>query len=301
MGRHGRIRGLFWSQTMSFALMRNPTWMAAILSLVPLGSLSAGSFVLATDGLENVITHPKGYSGSSTPEVLVSVCVASGAAGNLSSIVRRAVGTWDRQRADVDNLAVGVDAELSSVRLDMESVVLHKLGECLGLGRTNLGIESLGQTPGNNATRSTRGPNAVHDAVAGPDQLFGSRDDSRGDDVNLNWFHIGSNHPLALPAIIDGTTFTRNKLLLPVGHWFPANGDRQVLAALGIASTESVMQQTYAYGESKRRLTAEDVATLRLAQAGLDGVQGTADDYTLRLQFAPNTSNCDIPVSFVSS
>jgi hypothetical protein len=75
-------------------------------------------------------------------------------------------------------------------------------------------------------------------------------------------------------------------------------------AAIGYVDTESVMQQGQPTDEVQRRITAEDLRTLRLAMAGLDGVAGTIDDYTLRLHYVGQVQQddlCDITVRFGAS
>jgi len=70
-------------------------------------------------------------------------------------------------------------------------------------------------------------------------------------------------------------------------------------AALGVANTESVMQQGQGFDEDQRALQADDVATYQMAMTGLDETAGTADDYTINMTYGgiqANTSGCDIVV-----
>ncbi len=69
-------------------------------------------------------------------------------------------------------------------------------------------------------------------------------------------------------------------------HTFAASGDRTVLALLGVATTEAVMQQGSFSDEAQRTLIHDGVAILHDVMAGLDETAGTADDYTLNLTFA---------------
>src|SRR5690606_33846963 len=122
--------------------------------------------------------------------------------------------------------------------------------------------------PQANGTKSARGADGAFTQNAGSDGIHGSRDDQRGDDVNLHWYIRGQNNPGLWLATADSTTLARELGFLPGGHRFAAKADREVMAALGFANAESVMQQgTYAR-ESKRHLHHDDLMTLRLARSG---------------------------------
>jgi len=150
-----------------------------------------------------------------------------------------------------------------------------------------------------NFTKATTGTNGVFDLNAGGDGIIGSADDIRGDDENLNYFRITDNNPFATNlGVVDSTTYSRNIADLQGGDTYSANGDRAVAAALGFADTEAVMQQGAFFGETQRTLAADDVAGLLYAQAGLDGIAGTADDYILTLDFLGLTGSADILIDF---
>lgn len=79
-----------------------------------------------------------------------------------------------------------------------------------------------------------------------------------------------------------------------------------MLARLGLTDSEASAVQGARPGEAHHHLQHDDIATLRLARAGLDGIQGTSDDYRSRLVYAGRYSNpqgeaCQIPVRFDSS
>jgi hypothetical protein len=61
------------------------------------------------------------------------------------------------------------------------------------------------------------------------------------------------------------------------------------------------MQQGSFSDEIQRDLTADDIAGLRYAMAGLDEIAGTADDYTLELTYAGLTTSADIVIDFDNS
>jgi hypothetical protein len=271
-----------------------------------------GAFIFADqDALDdNAITHPHGYVGTSAP-LTVTVCInpstvdlpASGSLALFESTVQKVVNTWNAQRASTQNLGLNAENDIPADGLDLEAVILHETGHCLGLAHPNHASESGLPSPQVNGTKSEPDaapgtPPDTIDQLPGLDGLHGSSDDERGDDVNLYWYRRNVNTPLDFPSVIDSTTFARVGFL-PVGHLFAANGDRDVLNALGFPSTESVMQQGQFSDEAQRRLTGEDMATIRLAQSGVDEIQGTADDYALQLSYAGQTTSCNIPISFV--
>ncbi len=274
----------------------------AMILLLAAETALAGAFIGADGGAPNLIMHPTGYTGIGGPR-LVTVClnpsgVPGGNLNNAEATVEKTVATWNAQRVSTRNLGMGANNDLPSNQFDLESVLLHELGHCLGLAHPNHASESGLVDPQANGTKSARGPNGVFNQGAGADGLHGSFDDVRGDDVNLYWYRRNVNRPLEFPAIIDSTTFTRTGNL-PAGHNFAANADRDVLAALGIGQTESVMQQLTFNDEAQRRLTGEDLSTIRLGQSGIDRIQGTADDYSIVLEYVGRTSNCDIDIAFI--
>ena len=59
-----------------------------------------------------------------------------------------------------------------------------------------------------------------------------------------------------------------------------------------------MQQEGTAFDEAQRTLTHDDVATLRLAMAGLDETAGTGDDYTITLTAAGITDTADILLNF---
>ncbi|MCB1628733.1 MAG: Ig-like domain repeat protein, partial [Xanthomonadales bacterium] len=263
----------------------------------------AGAFIFSDGSSPNLIAHPIGYLGVGGPRN-VTVClnpsgVPGGNVAAAEASVQKVVATWNAQRVSERNLGLGTANDLPSTQFDFESVLLHEMGHCLGLAHPNLASESGLNDPQANGTKSDVGSNGSFNVSAGSDGLFGSFDDARGDDINLYWYRRNVNRPLEFPAIIDGSTFARTGNL-PAGHNFAANADRQVLAALGTANTESVMQQLTFHDEAQRRLTGEDLSTIRLGRSGVDMVQGTADDYTITLEYVGRTSSCDVDIAFVS-
>jgi hypothetical protein len=258
--------------------------------------VNAGVFGFASDiNIANVVTHPVGYQGVGGELVVtVGISPASPHAAEMLIPIQNAINTWNRLQPTLGNL----DNNIPRNQFDFESVALHELGHCIGLAHPNLASESGLAGINKNFTRTTRGLNNVFDINRGGDGVIGSSDDVRGDDINLHWFRKADNNPFAIDDVVDKTTYSRHLSDLPADHLFVANGDRDVAALLGVPNTESVMQQGIFAGETRRFLSADDVATLRLGMSGLDMIAGTADDYTVTLRFDGFTDVADIVFNF---
>jgi hypothetical protein len=264
-------------------------------------------------GTENRITHSSGYDGTGGDAfVTVGIEPTSANASAMRISVENAVRTWDRLVPTSGNLETDF-VNIPSGAFDFESVFLHELGHSLGLAHVNLGFQRISAN-GRNLTNveqefsnASFGNNGQFDLNAGADGVVGSSDDIRGDDVNLQYFKITDNNPFTLPAsgVIDSTTYSRDLNDLPAGHNFATNASRDVAEDIfGIANTESVMQQGTFNNEIQRELAVADVIGIRYAESGLDELQGTADDYNLRVNFVEwdgVSERPDIVVDFDSS
>jgi hypothetical protein len=272
----------------------------------------AGAF-LFTNSNVNAVAHPTGYTGTGGV-ANVTICLdpaqpPNGGTAQALQAMTNVAAVWSANVGSNNNIVPSGNVPAGQV--DWESVLLHELGHCLGLAHPNLGSEScaiVGQTctgtePILNATKSTAGVNATFEAAAGVDGRFGSPDDVRGDDENLHYFQIGVNNPFTAPATVDTTTFTRSLLSLPVGQLYAANADRTVAAQnFGFANTEAVMQQLIFGNEVRRTLSVDDAVIRRYARSGVDGLQGTADDYSLNVTSqGTNTAGCNITIVFNTS
>ncbi|SDY26553.1 hypothetical protein [Nitrosomonas sp. Nm58] len=246
----------------------------------------------------DVITHPPGYRGTGTIlTVTVGISPLSSHAQEMVIPIQNIINTWNNLIPTVDNI-VNEGSNDSLFQFDFESVALHELGHCIGLGHPNLASESGLNGSDRNFTHSTRGADNQFNLDSGADGVIGSGDDLRGDDMNLHWFRKSNNNPFSIATKVDVTTYSRDQSDLPPRNTFAANAARNVGALFDIPNTEAVMQQGVFAGETQRTLAADDVATARLAMSGLDRLAGTADDYSLKLEFAGFTDNADIVFGF---
>lgn len=260
----------------------------------------AGSFIFAgeANGV-NVVTHPAGYTGTGgTLNVTVCIDPTSANAASMVQPVKNVIATWNALAPASPNLFFGAGNDIGATQIDFESTALHEVGHCLGLGHPNLSTESGLSGDDQNYTKSTNGADDVYNGAAGADGVIGSSDDVRGDDANLHWFRKSNDDPFTLASTVDASTYSRNVADLPSGHLFPTNADRTVANLLGYTNTEAVMQQGAFYDEDQRRLTTDDVATIRLGMSGLDLTAGTSDDYGVTLSYAGLTTSCNIVLDF---
>ncbi len=278
----------------------------AILLATSLGSPWAahgGAFVFSgeANGID-VVTHPTPYTGTGGV-VTVGVCIdpTSPNAAAMEVSVQNIVALYNQLQATTGNVQVGAGSGVPPGSPDFESVALHEVGHCIGMAHPNLASESGLGDPQANGTKSTDGANNVFNVNPGPDGIFGSSDDVRGDDVNLHWYNTATNNPFTIATPVDSTTYARDLASLPAGHSFAANGDRSLSTALGLPLTEAVMQQGTFAGEAQRTLTHDDVATLSYGMSGIDELAGTGDDYTLQLAYQGLTTGCDVVLDFDNS
>jgi hypothetical protein len=280
-----------------------PAGLGLVLLAASAGPAGAGAYVFANESNGvGIITHPQGYDGSDGP-LAVSVCIdpTSEHAAQMVVPVQNALRTWNGLLATAGNIVSGGANNVPVGQYDFESVLLHELGHCLGLAHPNLGVVAGVSGNDRNHTQSTNGSDDAYDLDDGADNVIGSADDQRGDDVNLHWFRISNNDPFTIASVVDATTYSADLGDLPGSDSYAANADRAVGAALGYSASEAVMQQGAFTDEAHRTLGHDDVAALRLAMSGLDEQAGGSDDYTLVLSYAGLTASCDIPIDFDDS
>ncbi len=262
--------------------------------------VNAASYIFAgeANGID-VVTHMKGYSGvGGNVNLTVGIDPTSVNAAAMMVSVANAVNTWNGLVPTVGNVVQDF-VTIPSGWFDFESTFLHELGHSLGLSHINAASESGLAGANQNYTKATDGANNVLDINPGADGVIGSGDDIRGDDVNLNYFRIADNDPFATGlGVVDSTTYSRDVSDLPGSDTFSANADRDVGTLLGYANTEAVMQQGTFNNEIQRMLGADDVAGILYAQSGLDELAGTADDYSMTIEFLGQTASADIVIDF---
>jgi Tol biopolymer transport system component len=271
------------------------------------GNAGAGAFI--NNQVNPALrTHPQNYAGVGGARSPIRVCVDIQANQPMAILaepaVLKVIATLNRFRSlGEHNYAMHPATDMPAGQLDFESVLLHEMLHSQGLQHPNLAQESALPAPFSDGARSTAGANGSYQVDAGADGIYGSADDGRGDDVNLLWFARGVNDPGLLPARVDETTLAYTLDFLPPEHRHAAVAGRDVLAALGHADAEAVAYQGARIDEVQRHLHHDDVATVRLAEAGVDGIQGTADDYHssyvyIGRQINPQGVDCQVAVRF---
>jgi uncharacterized repeat protein (TIGR01451 family) len=293
-------------------LSRAPQAATAVLLLCASASAGAGTFLQFSNRPPNQVVHPNGYSGAGG-EVTVDVCLDSNAmplSGNPEQAIRNVVAAYNRNTAVLGNLATN-----NAGKVDFESVLLHETGHCIGMDHNALGPSEIGTQDFNHPqlyfSNAKRGGNAAFNTSAGADGVRGTRDDVRDDDVNISWFRKGVNDPWAIPSgTIDRVTYGVDLSDLPPNYNFvelassfaPCNGGQPNSSLLNAKpSTQNTMFPVLCTNSFLRDLAPDDLTTLRIARAGTDGMQGTGDDYTTRLQYVGISSSCDIVVQFVNN
>jgi len=264
------------------------------------GSALAGVFSKAELGSFDpfIVVHPPGYNGS--PGTLaLGVCV-TGAASGLVPALQGAIATLDSLAPTTQNCVgpcflVDESVPAGSQPFSTESVLMHELLHCLGLGHHNDAATSF---------TNTRDETSIDD---GNDDIRGSFDDIPaplpGARV-LHWFRInaasaGDNDPVTIDAtVIQDGTFTRRIQDLTGPNRWPASANRAVSNSLGFSGTASVMLSLPSPRTRYTGLTADDVNTLQFGMAGLDELVGGGDDYVIDLEYVEGCGSAQIEIDF---
>jgi len=271
--------------------------MAGVIGLLAVPLAAAGVFIFAeSQENPNLVAHPTGYSGSQS-HLTISVCIDpdSESIAQMEIPLRNVIKTWNERQPVLNNLQLS-NPELPSNHFDYESVLLHEVGHCIGLAHPNLASESGVTGASRGYAKALPGPNDAFNLAAGADGVIGTRDDQRGDDVDLGWFRKGVNNPFLFEDVIDATTYGVNLNDLPAGHDFVEIAALQVARLRGLPEGEAVMHQGTRARATRRDLAPDDATMIRIGMAGRDRTQGTSDDYTYTLVYGGVASGCNITV-----
>ncbi|MDF1740604.1 MAG: hypothetical protein P1U86_15690 [Verrucomicrobiales bacterium] len=253
----------------------------------------------------DTIVHPAGYTGKeSTLKITVALhSDFEDLEPDLNFTLTQAVQIWNDLLVASSSLSPSIEVPAQG-GTDIFGTMVHEMGHCLGLAHPALSPPPGTPTRGKKYTASTPGPNGKFDLDPGPDGVGGTRDDIRGDDENLSYFKRADNNPFTLPedGVYDSTTYSLEPADLPSGSTFSAMGDRIVAVSdeYRLENIEALMVTggSLKPGQVRRALGADDVAGIRFAMSGLDEIQGSADDYTLELEYIGVNDKADILIRF---
>ncbi len=249
------------------------------------------------------IMHPPDYTETTSGALTVNICVEIPEAVGA---VERAIATWNLLTPTTGNCVGDCFGILDPPQPDAtshgESIVLHELGHCaFGLGHPTLVYDPPPDPPQQRVlteyTATYGGSSAI--VAPGVDGIQGSADDvhSAGTE-DISWYRRADNNPVIVDStVIDINTFSRSPLNLPKGSDFPANANKSVAAALGVADTRAVMYPLLQPPQQVRSLSSDDVNMVKMANTGIDITAGTSDDYFVELVLEPSCSpNTDIRI-----
>ncbi|MEM7480466.1 MAG: hypothetical protein AAF481_04790 [Acidobacteriota bacterium] len=116
--------------------------------------------------------------------------------------------------------------------------------------------------------------------------------------IDFSWYRLADNDPFVIDStVIDRTTFSRRRDLLPTGHSYAANANRGLADSLGVPNTQSVMYSLLDPGAKRKALAADDVNMVKMGMTGVDREAGNEDDYTIALVFETECLGATIEVS----
>lgn len=280
--------------------------MPAILTLTAAVWIqNAYSFTyIGTEKNPERIVHSTGYDGRGG-ELVLTIGLHPDFADledEVAFSARHTAAIWTSLLIWDENLGPSLEIP-KIVGTDFFGTLLHEYGHTLGLNHPTLIPRGPVQRGQGKFTTAAPGPNGKLDLDEGEDGLRGSADDERGDDINAVFFKKEDNNPFTLPGsdIIDSTTYSRSLEDLPAGDQSPNVSSREVAERLySLTATEGKMVSggSLVPSQIRRGLTADDVAGIRYAMSGLDEIQGTSDDYTLKVEYVGVSEDADAIIRF---
>lgn len=301
---------------MAVVLRLRPAKLAALIVATFLASsVQAGVFLNDSAGK---VTHAGGYTGTGGERV-VNVCLDPGAmpanGGDPAQATRNAIAEFNRFQAQLGNVTSAAGAGVPFNQVDYQSILMHELGHCTGLDHNVLGPAEVGCSLGSMGTCNNSPTLFYTNTFPNIGLTNPGADGARatGDDVrtvaNRHWYRAGVNNPFLEPATADRTTHGQSGSL-PAGDLFAeaatsyspcsaGSATSNTSAANGQPATSDVMFPVLCINNVVRDLAPNDRTSFRIARAGLDGVAGNADDYTVRLNYLGTTqTGCDLQIRF---
>lgn len=287
-----------------------------VLSLLGAPALNAGVYDgSVVDGLSTaMIVHPIGFDGSGGP-LPVAVCIRPGDE-ILTPTVQAVIALWNDLTPTTSNCTgcitseefVTLPPEEPPQIFSLRRTVTHELGHCgNGLGHTNWMETSSSNAKDATSILRCNSPPCPPEAIPGDfDDLALPNPPANPAARIVHWFKddpsnpTNANNPVVIdPTVIDESTFTRRRIDLPSGHSWPANVNSVAAASYGFPDTHSPLYSMVFGGENLVSLTADDVATVQFAQAGVDKIAGTADDYSTQFALVADCAMADIEFQWV--
>ncbi|MDF1656883.1 MAG: hypothetical protein P1U58_04680 [Verrucomicrobiales bacterium] len=277
---------------------------AATLIALFTGQVVAFTYVTAKSDAE-IIVHPAGYEGRGG-ELVVTLGLHPDFADledEIAFSAEHVAAIWDSLLVWEENL--GPSIEIPKIGgTDFFGTLIHEFGHTLGIAHPTLMANEVNASRGRGKfSMAEPGPNGKFDIDEGPDGIRGSSDDDRGDDINTVYFKKSDNNPFSLPEddVIDSTTYSRNLEDLPSGSTSPNVASREVAADLfSLPNTEAMIVGggSLVPAQIRRGLGADDVAAIRYAMSGVDELQGTPDDYSLKIKWVGLSDSSDVIIRF---
>ncbi len=241
------------------------------------------------------VVHPLGYDGTQNA-LNLRICLDSDAMELLPGL-EWSIKIWNEAVAVPRNCHgchPWEDTPFPSGPKFAATVLLHELGHCaVGLGHPNrpwdVGWDGVFEET--SFTRSLGVVAAANGISPGVDGIRGTADDlhidAMGEEaLSVSWFRTSDNDPFVLDStLIDRDTYSSARSSHPSGDRRGANANRFVGLHLGYAKAQSVMYSGATAGQFFSGLSADDVNMIKMARTGADRLAGTADDYTLTLQY----------------